>query len=321
MRTLYVPIHDPSYSERSNKHKHGLRTAFSRIGECLEWDYLTNDPATAFQGLINRAESFQPDTIFLQLGSTEHFNAAQLAQFRDEYPSIRVSNYNGDVWPDVLLAQPMIELLRHVDVQLVVNASVLPAYQALGVRAAFWPFGYETPLTPLPDTPAWDVVYMGNNYSPERAKLYEVLRSLDCSVGIYGVGWPESEGECNYDFTTGEALYMRAKLTVSDNHFDAKGYLSNRPFQAMAAGCCVLQQYVPELQRWTGFMPGTHYVPFHELGDLPSAIAWYLENNLTRCKIASAGQAYVLAHHTFDRRVRELCELLGISEGTNVRVS
>ena len=312
MRTLLLPIFEPgSYHDRAVANKDGLRKAFEALGPTQEWDYLANDRATAFAGLANRIETFNPTLVFTQLGSTEHFSADQIALLRREYPTVRFANWNGDYWPEHLTSPAMLELLRHFDVQLVVNGAVLPDYARAGVRAAFWPFGYETPNRELPDVPAYDVVYLGNNYSPSRAELYTLLRSLPYSVGIYGSGWPRSEGECTYDFTYGEALYRKAKLTISDAQWpDADGYLSNRPFQAMAAGCFVLQQRVKDVQVMTGLVNGAHWALYFTPDELPDLVRDWLHRDAERRHIAAKGRREVQERHSWDERVRVLVDEL-----------
>lgn len=315
MNTLYLPIFEPgAYHARSRANKHGLRDALSNYGSVLEWDYIANERSTAFDGLVQRIERHQPDLIFTQLGSTDHFTGDAIRSLRQRYPAIKWANWNGDVWLDPLTAPPMLDLLSAFDVQLVVNASVLPIYADHHVNAAFWAFGYETPMTPLPDVPAYDVVYLGNNYSDKRGELYRILRSLPYSVGIYGNGWERAEGECTYDFAMGEALYRNAKLTISDNQFpDAAGYLSNRPFQAMAAGCLVLQQRVAQLEELTGLIDGEHLITFDELEQLPDVIGACLYFNQGRELIAAHGQSFVMAEHSWDARVKVLFEqILGV---------
>jgi hypothetical protein len=310
-RILYLPVMEPGANhERAVANKHGLRTAFETIGPTIEWDFLANDRETRFEGLLNRLDSFAPTLLFTQLGSADVFTAEQLRAVRAAYPALRLVNWNGDVWNDPLVSPSMLELLREVDLQLVVNASVLETYAREGIDAAFWPFGYETALRVLPDdVPEWDVVYLANNYSEARGDLYRILRGLPYKVGIYGCGWEQYEGECVYDFTMGEALYRRAKIAISDNQFpDAKGYLSNRPFQAMAAGCFLLQQRVDDLYEYTGLVGGIHYVDFVKLEELPGWIDYFLrpEQEPDRVRIARNGQAFVQQYHSFDVRVREL---------------
>lgn len=318
MRTLLLTLFEPgSYHVTQRRHKHGLRTAFEQHGPTLEWDYLDNDAATRFQGLINRIEQFQPDLLMLQIGH-DVFSADQLTDVRQRYPNLVTANWNGDYWPDVLTAPAMLDILRYVDVQLVVNASVLPIYEQHGVNAAFWPFGYETANAPLPDMPAHDVVYLGNAYSDHRHELERVLRALPYNVGIYGSGWQQSDGNTTYDFPAGESLYSNAKLTISDNQFpDARGYLSNRPFQAMVAGCFVLQQSVADLKALTGLMGGVHYIQFTALDELPALVAYWLasERDNERETIAAKGQRFVSQYHNFEKRVDELVAMLPRLQG------
>lgn len=309
-RILYLPIHAPgSYHDRSVANKRGLYNALAAHGEVHEFDYLSVPRETLYAHTRELVDSFHPTLIFLQIGA-DNFTPEQIRSIRQDY-GVPVVNWNGDYWPEILTGPTMLAVLREIDLQLVVNAAVLPTYSREGIRAAFWPFGIEEPRGDIPDMPGYDVVYLGNNYSAKRQQLYEVLRSLPCKVGVYGSGWAQAEGECNHDFATGYALYSRSTLTISDNQFpDSVGYLSDRPFQAMAAGCCVLQQTVPDLETWTGFVEGAHYVKFDTLDELPALVDYWLRRDEFRNLIAHQGQAFVREHHTFARRVTELFEML-----------
>lgn len=309
-KVLYLPIHIPgTYHERSIANKRGLREAFAQVGQVYELDYIAVESDYLFGQVRNLIETFQPSLLFTQIQGLNHFTAEQLRFIRQNY-NLPIVNWNGDYWPEVLLSGGMCELLREVNVQLVINASVLDAYKDEGVRAAFWPFGVERPDYPWPVAPAYDIVFLGNNYSEKRQQLYEVLRSLPYKVGVYGAGWAQSEGECNYDFATAAALYGKARIAISDNQFpEALGYLSDRPYQAMAARCLVLQQRVAELEQWTGFVEGQHYLGFDTLSDLPAAVEQAL-NNPDRINIARRAQDFVFKQHSFDVRVKELFTML-----------
>ena len=318
MRTLYCPIHEPgAYHAITRQHKHGLRSAFEQRGPTLEWDYLDNDAHTRYQGLLNRLEQFQPDLLMLQIGA-DTFTPEQLAAVRERHPALTIANWCGDVYEDLQTAPAMLAILRHIDLQLVVNASVLPIYEREGIHAAFWPFGYETANAPLPDMPAHDVVYLGNAYSAHRHELERILRELPYNVGIYGSGWQRADGNTTYDFPAGEALYRNAKLTISDNQFpEARGYLSNRPFQAMAAGCFVLQQRVADLKALTRLMSGVHYIQFDYLDGLTALVDYWLapERDTARQAIATKGQRFVSQYHSFEARVNELIAMLPRLQG------
>lgn len=312
MKTLYLPIHvGGTYRERSLANKHGLRDALAALGQVREIDYLSITPADLDAVLRTEIDSFQPELLFTQIQGVEPLTTGMLWKLRETYPTMKVVNWNGDYWPEHLTSPEMLDLLLNVDLQLVVNGSVLDAYQQHGIHAAFCPFGYETPLAPLDmNAPFYDVLFLGNNYSEKRQQLYETLRSLQgVTVGIYGAGWPVSQGECNYDFAAAESLYAHAQIVISDNQFpDAKGYMSDRPIQALAAGTLVLQQYVADLEGLAGLMDGVHYVQWKELSDLPGLIEYWLSRpqEHVRARIAREGQAFVKLAHTWDSRVREL---------------
>lgn len=310
MRILYLPIYEPgSYHERSCANKHGLRTALRGHGEVVEFDYLAYPREHLFNRVCMIIEEFNPTIIFTQLQGADCITPNQLRAIK-EY-GVPIVNWNGDYWPRSLTTPDMLELLKYVDLQLVVNGSVLDAYKRHGINAALWPHSFETPVRELPDVPEYDVIYLGNNYSEKRGELYKVLRSLPYKVGIYGNGWPESEGECTYDFTTGHALYRKAKICISDNEYtDAVGYLSNRPFQAMAAGCFVLQQIVTGLPELVGYKANVHYGLFADIDSIPMAVEHWLQHDKERQIISRAGQAYTLLSHSFEARTKQLFEEL-----------
>ncbi len=311
MRVLYAPVFVPgTYYQTQLANKRGLRDALAQVGDVRQLDYLSIAPADLEGVLRTELTQFAPDVLFTQIQGTDRFTASMLASIRVSYPDVKIINWNGDYYPEHLTSPDMLDLLRQVDLQLVVNGSVLDSYAREGIRAAFCPFGYEAPHTLLPDVPKYDVVFLANNYSAKRQQLYEVLRSLDCSVGVYGSGWAQTEGECNYDFATAEALYLNAKLAISDNQFpDARGYLSDRPIQVMAAGgALLLQQYVKDLDAMTGIRHGVHYAAWMTPDDLPALVKHWLNplQDMRRMVRRHAAQKLVLERHLWKHRVEQL---------------
>ena len=314
MRILYLPIHNPSHRIKSLANVHGLRDALLAAGhEVREWDYCATEEVSFFSVFERHVEEFNPDILLSQFQGTNYMYPALALETKDRN-RIWV-NFNQDYWPEHLTAHDMLAMLKYVDLQLVANASVLPDYAAAGVNAAFWPSSFETSTGELPDVPAHDVVFLGNNYSAKRQVLYEILRSLPYNVGIYGSGWAQSEGDCNYDFAYAEALYKKAKIAISDNQFpEAVASVSNRLFQALAAGgAVVLQQWVAELRETTGITNLKHYVLWNEFVDLEARIKRILAQKnvgLNHIKntddIVRDGQVFVRQHHSYDVRVREL---------------
>jgi glycosyltransferase involved in cell wall biosynthesis len=311
MHTMYLPIFAPgTYYELQRRTKRGLRDALAKAGDVREIDYLSISPADLENVLRTELTNYDPDLLLTQIQGPDPLTAQIMASIRVSYPDIPVVNWSGDYWPERLIAPAMLDILRQVDLQLVVNGSVLDVYADEGIRAAYCPFGYEAIHTPLPKLPhQYDVVFLGNNYSEKRQQLYDALRSLDCHVGVYGSGWAQSDGECNYDFAMAEALYLNATLAISDNQFpDARGYMSDRPIQVLAAGGAVLlQQTVRDLEAMTGLNPDKHYVEWTDFDDLEAKVAEWLHAPQERQQARRiSGMRLVHERHLWEHRVEQL---------------
>lgn len=301
LRILYLPLYEPHFGH----YKSGLRAALANVGLVVEWDYL-NERGN-FAALM---QVWQPHLVLTQFHSAEGVGA-DLEAARKYAPGAVVVNWNGDVWEPSLVSPDVMAMLQHVDLQLVVNADVLADYEAAGIPAAYWQIGWEpVDERALPDANPHDVVFLANAYSEDRRKLGRALRKLPCNVGLYGRGWKDANGECLYDFPKGRALYQRATLALSDNQYTGKAFVSNRLFEALVSGVCVLQQRVPGLEELTGMIAGVHYIEWTTLHDLENKIAYYLEHPDEAAAVGAVGRAYALEAHSFDARVRELFERL-----------
>jgi glycosyltransferase involved in cell wall biosynthesis len=309
MRILYLPIYEPG-NEHQRLSKRGLRQALKRVGLVYEVDYLN--------GAVDIAQivkAWQPDLMLCQLQDASNVPPATLAFWRTLAPQMAVVNWHGDARG--LLEPEYIELLQHVDLQLVVNAAPLEEYKALDIQAAYWQIGFEEPAATLPNVARHDIVFLGNCYSEERKALENVVRANGYNAGLYGAGWEMPDGNTLYDFAAGKALYKRATIAVSDTFPGQKAFVSNRLFQALAAGAFVLQQDVPELQTYTGLKEGSHYVGWSDLADLESKLYFWLDESqrTERNRIRRNGRNYVEKHYTFDAQVNKLFfELLPMVE-------
>lgn len=310
LRVLYLPVYDPDLAHVQQVTKRGLREAMQRRGFMVaELDYLNERvdvPAMV--------ESFQPHIMLTQIHDTRNLPAYILAECRKRKRDMLIVNWNGDARG---LGDPYyVQLLRHVDLQLVVNAAALKVYNANGIRAAYWQIGWETPHAALPIVAEHDVVMLGTCYNQARRQLeYALLTAAKSgvNVGFYGMGWQHSDGDCLYDFAKGEALYKNAKIAISDTFHDGKtdveGFVSNRVIQAMHAGVFVLQQRCEGLEKWTGLQSGVHYAEWTTHADLIEQInTWLAAEDSERRKIAEAGKAHVDKYFNFDTLLDQLFE-------------
>lgn len=329
LRVLYVPILDGG---TARQFKHGLRDALAKFFITAEYDYIGANHAAphlrprerqakVLEDLTALVRVFQPDLMLAQIHDVETFTPQTLSALRTQVPQMVVVNWNGDYWTKGLTIAPMLSLLRNVDLQLVVNASVLEIYQQHGIPAAYWQCAYEDSPTPYEgDVPGHDVVFMGNAYSEERKILGNVLRSFNSgiNVGIYGNKWGfEVDGKTTYHFPLGEAIYKASKIAIGDNQYasdtDGYGFVSNRIFQVLGAGgAMLLHQTVPGLEQLTGIKEGVHYIGWTDVVDMAQKIHFWLDDKQAakRKKIATAAAKFIRQSHSFDARVRELVKLL-----------
>lgn len=299
LRVLLFTLYEPGYGQ----YKSGLRLALQEVGKVWEVDYL-NEP----YDLSAMVAAWQPHLLLLQLHSAEQVTHEMIAAARSWCPSMVVVNWNGDVYEDKLTSPPMIRLLQQVDIQLTVNAAVIPVYQRHNIRAAYWQVAFE-PVDELPRVAGHDVVWLANCYSPERRRLGDMLRALGVNVGLYGSGWRVANGNTTYNFSAGAALYRKAKVAIGDNQYpDQHGFVSNRIFEALANGACLLHEHVPGLEELTGLRAWVHYVEWKDQDELQALIRYYLSprHAADRNRIAAAGEAFVQQQHSFTARVHEL---------------
>lgn len=314
MRILYHPIYENGrVHQTAVTQKRGLYDALCKRGyQVLDYDYLYRNTLVNLQDEVsNLIAIYQPDMMLTQYHGADPVNPAMLAHWRSLRPQMKICNWSGDSWLHSLTAAPMLELLRHVDLQLVAAPDVLPVYAEHGIQARYFNIAYEPPVAELPEMPTYDIVYLANVINQKRRTLMENLKSLEANgvrVGIYG-DWDRADGDNVYNFAAGEALYKNAKIAIADNSYPEQvNYISNRPMQAMAAGGAILlHEYVPKMFELSGWLPAREYIMWRDWDDLKGRIGYWLHaSENERQRIVKAGQEHVLANHTWGERVRVL---------------
>jgi hypothetical protein len=313
LRILYLPIYEAQHKEQRAQ-KRGLRDALSKLGIVLEYDYVTRNQnnMNINQELVAINRAFRPQVLFTQFHRGDgEIRKETIAAMRLDNPGMLCLNWHGDYWPEVYRDARNIDLLRWYDLALVVNANVIPDYEAAGIPTAYWQVASEDPQV-FPDVPSYDVVFLANAYGAERQRFGPVVKSLEeklgITVGIYGSGWGTlSSGQTLYDFATSQALMHKAKIVLGDNqHNDGSAFVSNRFFEALHCGAFLLHQEIQNFDEITGYEAGKHYAAYRDDTDLASQVRYYLEFEAERKAIAKAGKWYTRRWHSFDARVKEL---------------
>src|SRR6185369_2649702 len=110
--------------------KYFITAEFDYVGVAGAHRHTRERQAAVFNDLTALVRAFQPDLMLTQIHDVDTFTPNTLAALRTQAPQMVVVNWNGDYWAKGLTIAPMLNLLRNVDLQLVVNASVLKTYEA-----------------------------------------------------------------------------------------------------------------------------------------------------------------------------------------------
>lgn len=314
LRIFYVPIFEAGHQVQRVQ-KRGLRDALRCAGLVHEFDYVGLAQGLGLQGmwarLVAEAHMFQPDLFLFQLHDQGTLTASQIKALVARHPRAVFVNWNGDYWPHNLTSDQGIALAKAFDVQLVVNAEVIPDLRRHGIGAAHWHIAYEPLVAGSTEDILYDAVFLGSAYSAQRVALANVLHSLgDAQIGLFGSGWPNTTTEnTTYDFRRTGQIMRQAKIVIGDSQWpEAHGFVSDRLFNALAAGGGVL------MHQWfsgiddLGLVNEENCIIWQSLDDLPDIMRYWLDGrrDSRRQKIAQAGRNLVMARHSFDARVREL---------------
>jgi len=312
-RTVYLPIYEQGWPVQKEQ-KRGLREALSKVGIVAEFDYVSYDSQeqmlTDLQTLMERVEP----TLFLsQIHNGGQISGAAIRMLRQVFPDTKFVNWNGDFWPEQLLNEAGLDLAKSFDLQLIINREVLDKYPALGVNGDYWQIGFEPDGIGHQPSATHDVVFLASGYSKARQQLVKKLRSLNgFSFGLYGQGWPDgwAKGENLYNFKEACSAYRGAKISLGDSQWPDSGFVSNRVFQALAAGGSVLaHQWFRDMDH-LGLIDGQTCIIWQDFNELERKVRYYLAHEDKRRQIAEAGERLALDQHSFDNRVQELFQML-----------
>lgn len=324
LRILYLPIFE-SGCQVQYEQKRGLRDALAKVAWVYEFDYGNQPEGRLRDTFLSIIRDFAPDILFTQLHGANMITPDLLGEARGLRPTMLCVNWNGDTHRSNLIGNSMLSLLQKVDLQLVVNASVLEVYEEQNITAAYWQIAFEPvdeSALPKPQK-KHEIVLQGSGYNDNRKRVGSELRkTYGKQLGLYGDYWNDrivedptfvpagGDGRTLYDFAMARALYKQAKIALGTNEFpNDYGFVSNRIFECLAAGGAILlQQHVDGLDVMTGLKAGVHYIGWKDLDDLKAKIEYWLskEQDNERKKIARSARAYVHKYHSFDYRVQQL---------------
>ncbi|MEW6749561.1 MAG: glycosyltransferase [Candidatus Latescibacterota bacterium] len=173
----------------------------------------------------------------------------------------------------------------------------IPLFAAAGcTRVAWLPAACEPRLhRGFPVAKAYDVVFVGQTmprWHAERVRLLEQLVQSGLDVRVDSKVLEEMA-----------LLYSRGRMVFNRS---LNGDLNMRVFEALASGSLLLTDRLPAAAGLEELFTDRRHLVLYGESDLVDVARYYLEHGEEREEIAGAGQAEVLAHHTYGHRADAL---------------
>lgn len=196
--------------------------------------------------------------------------------------------------PDLRLA-----MAWHFDAVFLAQQGQVETFRNAGISNVHWlPLACDPALHAVgPFERKIDVAYIGSLNADEESRRRLLLDQIAARFPNHRIGkaWPADMA----------AIYAQSKIVVN---FAVERDVNMRVFEAMASGALLITDEAEGLEAL--FTDGEHLVLFRKDEDVFDCIARYLADEDARARIAAAGQAKVLAEHTYDHRMRSMIQVL-----------
>ncbi len=310
MRILIVGAAGPHRSE----------TAIARAARTLGHQVRILD-AFGWRGRIGRwserllrwqADRFAPDFVLC----TRHAMAAGEAPLQAILRGRRSAFWYFD--PPTPLPEPVIHLARLTRQSFATYGFQLDPLRLAGApEALFLPQGFD----PVSDGPAdhaparyrCDLAFVGSGQYPRR---YGILRAFAAaaSLQIRGPFWDDAprdlplaggrvRGRAFAQVVRGAALSLGVHA-LDDQRQEHRGGTSNRLWKVLGAGGCFLGEYVDQIEEFARH--GEHALWYRDPAEGVELARAALADPGMRDRLAAAGHAHALAHHTYAHRLTQL---------------
>lgn len=151
----------------------------------------------------------------------------------------------------------------------------------------------------------YELLFIGNSRQVFRPILKDLLPT-EHQLSVFGRHWEDFPVQ---DYVVDDYLdngkvgqaYHDAKILLNDHWDDMREYgiISNRIFDALAAGAFIISDYMPEIES----VFDNSVVMYTTKDDLKEKIDYYLSHGKEREELAEKGKKIVLEQHTFRNRV------------------
>ena len=273
---LHVKIEAPTYSSQ------GMERSFKELFDDYDgFDWQRVRFNEGFPGLqqriIAKAMMCQPELIFLHLQTPESIDADTAIELsKIGY----VVNYTFDVRQDISWYK---EIAPHIGLTLFGDYESIEECKREGINNVDYlqsscDFDWYRPLNMRKKENTGEIVFLGGNYAmsnmnypsaQERIDLVEFLqKEFPDKFRVYGMGW---EGTKMVHAQDEIKIYNQAKIAITHNNFQRKGYTSDRLFRAIGCGAMTISQHYEGIEQefneniliWRNFAELKKLINFH----------------------------------------------------------
>lgn len=294
-RIFYIDYFSPE-----NSNLYWLK-AFRKFGRVGTFDIRENREL-----LTKRIMNFKPVHIHLGGSVKNNMVSPQLLSDVKAELNCTISVFYGDGWYSLYHC----ELAKVVDYVYVSNKTHIKINQQKGYdNFKYMPCPTDTGIFNYKKCgKSYDLVFIGNNYSPSRLSLLKRLAD-NFNLKVFGNGW-EKTG-LNY----GSPIYggkfsrtcNRAKIclgVIDPIWADLEAHFSNRLVNTLATRSFFIQAYTLGLENV--FTNHKHLVWYTKEEELFQLIEHYLSNEAARERIAAEGQKEVYQKYTYEKSIERI---------------
>lgn len=215
------------------------------------------------------------------------------------------------------LPEPVARLARLVTRTFATTGYQAEAFARLGLASHFLPQGFDPAIDrPVSEAPAafiCDVSFVGSGQYPRRYPVLQALASR-CRLQIRGPGWEAAptglpiaggrvDGPVFAQVVRGAAISLGIDALEAQRR-DRRGGTSNRLWRVLGAGGLYLGEHQPGVEALA--RDGEHAAWYRDVAEAVARTEALLADPAARERIARAGHAHALAHHTYRHRLERL---------------
>lgn len=263
----------------------------------------------ARQAIRYLAEAFEPDFVLLTRHAILAGETALSAILRGRQAAFWY--FDPQPRPQVLA------LGRLVRRMYITYLAQVDDYRAAGIEEVrFLPQGVDPtrdfPATTTPPGFLCEASFVGSGQYPHR---YAVLRAVAavCKLQVRGPGWEDAPADLPIADGPVHGHRLRQVIRGAQISLGASAHpeqdadrasASNRMWKVMGCGGFYLGPYVPDIECFA--VDRRHCAWYRSTSDAAEQVRHYLASPTERGRIAEAGRAHALQHHTYARRLELL---------------